>query len=303
MADPAVSVVVVTYNALPYVEQCLQSVAGHETVVVDHGSTDGTVAAVREQFESVRLVEQENLGLAAGWNRGIRETSGPGASRFVLILNADAWAVGDGLRQLLEFAERQPEAAVVGPKLLNTDGSLQRSVRGFPTLWRLATEYFFLRKLAPRSRALNAFYAGGFDHDRVAEAEFVMGSVMLVRRAAIDQVGLLDENFFLFSEETDWCYRFHEAGWKVLFFPGAEFVHVGGASHGGRMFRENLRGHLRFMAKHHGAKDAERARRLLLTALRLRGALFHGDRGTMYRDAARWLASGSAQTLLSAPHA
>jgi len=293
------AVVVVTYNAVPYIEQCLHSVAGYETVVVDNGSTDGTVAAVRERFESVRLVEQENLGLAAGWNHGIRETSG----RFVLILNADAWAVGDGVRQLLEFAERQPEAAVVGPKLLNTDGSLQRSVRGFPTLWRLATEYFFLRKLAPRSRALNAFYAGGFDHDRVSEAEFVMGSVMLVRRAAIDQVGLVDEDFFLFSEETDWCYRFHEAGWKVLFFPGAEFVHVGGASHGGRMFRENLRGHLRFMDKHHGAKEAERARRLLLTALRLRGALFHGDRGTMYRDAAHWLASGSAQTLLSAPRA
>jgi GT2 family glycosyltransferase len=299
MADLDVSVVVVTYNALPYVEQCLHSVAGHETVVVDNGSTDGTVAAVRERFESVRLVEQQNLGLAAGWNRGIEATSG----RFVLILNADAWAVGDGVRKLLDFAERRPEAAVVGPKLLNTDGSLQRSVRGFPTLWRLATEYFFLRKLAPRTRALNAFYAGGFDHDRVAEAEFVMGSVMLVRRAAIDQVGLVDEDFFLFSEETDWCYRFHEAGWKVLFFPGAEFVHVGGASHGGRMFRENLRGHLRFMAKHHGAKEAERARRLLLTALRLRGALFQGDRGTMYRDAAHWLASGSAQTLLSAPRA
>jgi GT2 family glycosyltransferase len=297
MADPAVSVVVVTYNALPYIEQCLQSVAGHETVVVDHGSTDGTVAAVRDRYGAVRLVEQENLGLAAGWNRGIRETSG----RFVLILNADAWAVGDGVRQLLEFAERRPGAAVVGPRLLNTDGSLQRSVRGFPTVWRLATEYFFLRKLAPRSQALNAFYAGGFDHDRVTEAEFVMGSVMLVRRAATDRVGLLDEDFFLFSEETDWCYRFRQAGWKVLFFPGAEFVHVGGASHGGRMYRENLRGHLRFMAKHHGAKEAERARRLLLTALRVRGAVFPGDRGKMYRDAAHWLASGSAQTLLAAP--
>jgi len=255
------------------------------------------VAVVRERFPDVRIVEQENLGLAAGWNRGIRETSSP----FVLILNADAWAVGDGVRRLLAFAEQHPKAAVVGPKLLNTDGSLQRSVRGFPTLWRLATEYFFLRKLAPRSRVLNAFYAGGFDHDRVREAEFVMGSVMLVRREAIEQVGPLDEDFFLFSEETDWCYRFRQAGWKVLFFPGAEFVHVGGASHGGRMFTENLRGHLRFLAKHRGPAEAERARRLLLSALRLRGALFPGERGRMYRDAAGWLASGSAQTLLAAP--
>ncbi len=290
---------VVTYNALPYIEQCLQSVAGYETVVVDHGSTDGTLALVTERFHELRVVEQENLGLAAGWNRGIRETSSP----FVLILNADAWAVGDGIQRLLAFAEGQPKAAVVGPKLLNTDGSLQRSVRGFPTLWRLATEYFFLRKLAPHSQALNAFYAGGFEHDRVREAEFVMGSAMLVRREAIEQVGPLDEDFFLFSEETDWCYRFRQAGWKVLFFPGAEFVHVGGASHGGRMFTENLRGHLRFLAKHRGPAEAERARRLLLAALRLRGALFPGERGRMYRDAAGWLASGSAQTLLTAPRA
>ena len=299
MPDARLSVVVVTYNALPYVEQCLQSVAGWEAVVVDHGSTDGTVAAVRERFPDVRVVEQANLGLAAGWNRGIGETSSP----FVLILNADAWAVGDGIRSLLAFAEEQPKTAVVGPRLSNTDGSLQRSVRGFPTLWRLATEYFFLRKLAPRSRALNAFYYGGFDHDRVLEVEFVMGSAMLVRREAIERVGPLDEDFFLFSEETDWCYRFRQAGWKVLFFPGAEFVHVGGASHGGRMFIENLRGHLRFLAKHRGPAEAERARRLLLAALRLRGAVFPGERGRMYRDAAGWLASGSATSLLTAPRA
>ncbi len=300
MADrPRLSVVVVTYNALPYVEQCLASVAGWETVVVDHGSTDGTVDVVRRRFPDVRVVEQENLGLGAGWNRGIRETAG----RYVLILNADAWAAGDGVERLLRFAETRPDAAVVGPRLLNPDGSLQSSVRGFPTLWRLATEYFFLRKLAPRSRALNAFYAGGFDHDRVAEAEFVMGSVMLVRREAIEQVGPLDEDFFLFSEETDWCYRFRRAGWKVLFFPEAEFVHVGGASHGGRMFRENVRGHLRFLAKHRGPAEAERARRLLLAALRLRGAVFPGERGRMYREAAGWLASGSAESLLTAPGA
>jgi N-acetylglucosaminyl-diphospho-decaprenol L-rhamnosyltransferase len=291
------AVVVVTYNALPYLERCLASVVGWQTVVVDHGSTDGTAALIRERFPGVRLVEQANLGLAAGWNRGIAETS----TTYVLILNADAWAVDDGVEKLLAFAESRQDAAVVGPKLLNPDGSLQRSVRGFPTLWRLSTEYFFLRKLAPRTRALNAFYAGGFDHDRVLEAEFVMGSVMLARREAIEQVGPLDEDFFLFSEETDWCYRFGRAGWKVLFFPGAEFVHVGGASHGGRMFRENLRGHLRFLAKHHGPAEAERARRLLLTSLRMRGAMFPGERGRMYREAADWLASGSAESLLAAP--
>jgi N-acetylglucosaminyl-diphospho-decaprenol L-rhamnosyltransferase len=289
-----VSVVVVAYNALPYLQPCLESVRGYETVVVDHGSTDGTLELVRERFPEVMLVEQENRGLAAGWNTGMRHAGG----RYFLILNADAWLVGDAVERLCAFADEQPGAAVVGPRLRNPDGSLQRSVRGFPTLWRLATEYFFLRKLAPRSRALNAFYAGGFDHDRVHEAEFLMGACLLVRRAAVEQVGGLDEDFFLFSEETDWCYRFRAAGWKVLFYPGAEAVHVGGASHGGRLFREQVRGHLRFFAKHRGPRAAERARHLLRLALRLRSLLYRGERGRMYGDAARWLGSGSAGFLL-----
>jgi hypothetical protein len=295
MAD--VSVVVVTYNALPWLERCLDSVAEYETIVVDNGSADGTAELIREQYPDVKLIEQPNLGLAAGWSRGIESASG----RFILLLNADAWAVGNAVEQLAAFASEHPQAAMVGPKLLNTDGSLQRSVRGFPTLWRLATEYFFLRKLGPRTHAFNAFYAGDFDHDETREVEFVMGACMLVRRDAIDAVGLPDSAFFLFSEETDWCYRFHQAGWSVLFFPGAEFVHVSGASHGGRFFKENVRGHLRFFAKHHGAREADRARRLMLWALRLRGVLFRGERGRMYRDTASWLASGSAPQLVDEP--
>jgi N-acetylglucosaminyl-diphospho-decaprenol L-rhamnosyltransferase len=285
---------VVTLNALPWVERCLESVAGHETIVVDHGSTDGTLELVRERFGEARLIAQENRGLAAGWSTGIRAATG----RYFLLLNSDAWMLGDAIARLAAFADEHPEAAVVGPRLRNPDGSLQRSVRGFPTLWRLATEYLFLRKLAPRSRLLNAFYAGGFDHDRVLEAEFLMGACLLVRREAVDAVGLPDEDFFIFSEEVDWCYRFAAAGWKVLFFPGAEAVHVGGAAHGGRFFAEQVKGHLRFLAKHRGVREAERARRLLVVALRLRGVAFRGERGRMYADAARLLSSGSTAHLL-----
>jgi N-acetylglucosaminyl-diphospho-decaprenol L-rhamnosyltransferase len=292
MAD--VAVVVVTYDALPWIEQCLESVRGIPTVVVDNGSSDGTPAFVRERFPEVEVVEAENRGLAAGWNRGVEATDGS----YVLILNADAWLVGDSLARLVAEANSRAGAAVVAPRLSNPDGTLQRSVRGFPTTWRLATEYLGLRKLAPRSSALNAFYAGGFDHDEVREVEFVMGACMLVRREAIEAVGPADEAFFLFSEETDWCYRFGKAGWEVVFFPGAECVHVRGASHGGQLYRENLRGHLRFLRKHRGEASAERARRLLRFALRLRGLVFRGERGGAYRDAAGWLGSGSVAELL-----
>jgi GT2 family glycosyltransferase len=106
---------------------------------------------------------------------------------------------------------------------------------------------------------------------------------------AVDQVGMFDEDFFLFSEETDWLYRFHRAGWTVWFTPDAEAVHVGGATHGGRMYVENVRGIVRWFAKHRGPREAARARELLALALRLRGLVFRGERGRMYRDAARAL--------------
>jgi GT2 family glycosyltransferase len=291
---PRVAAVVVTYDALPWIERCLDSLGGVETLVVDHGSTDGTVALVRERYPGVRVLEAENRGLGAGWNRGIRETEGA----YVLLLNADAWLSEGALGRLLAFADTRPRAAVIGPRLLNPDGTLQRSVRGFPTVWRLATEYLFLRKLAPGTSTLNAFYGGGFDHDEVRTVEVVMGACMLVRREAIEDVGYCDEDYFLFSEETDWCYRFREAGWEVVFFPGAECTHVRGASHSGRLYRENLRGHLLFLSKHRGPKVAERARRLLLASLRLRGLVFRGERGRAYRDGASWLASGDAAALI-----
>ena len=293
MADAAV--VVTTYNALPWIEQCLQSVQGVETVVVDNDSSDGTVAVVRERFPDVRVVEQANRGLAAGWAKGLEETS---SSRWALILNADAWLVGDALERLVAIGDAHPDVAVVGPKLEHPDGSLQRSVRGFPTRWRLATEYLYLRKLGPRTELLNAFYGAGFDHASEREVECLMGACLLVRRAAIDDVGPPDANFFLFSEEVDWCYRFAEAGWKTLFTPEARCVHVGGASHGGRLYRENVCGHLRFFLKHYGQEEAERVQSLLRTSLALRGRIVRGQQGAMYRDTARWLGTGDVRSLI-----
>jgi GT2 family glycosyltransferase len=294
-----VSAIIVTYNALPWIERSLESFegTGAEVIVVDHGSSDGTLELVRERFPAARVIEQENRGLGGGSNTGMRAASG----RYYLLLNSDAWLKEGALEKLVVFADEHSEAAVVGPRLLNPDGSLQRSVRGFPSVWRLATEYFFLRKLAPRSRALNAFYAGGFDHDSVREAEFVMGSAMLVRRDAADAVGLFDEEFFMFNEESDWCYRFLAAGWKVLFYPEAEVFHVGGATtrqNWQRNYREQMVSHLRFLAKHHGMREAERARRILVVSLVMRGAMFRGERGEAYRDAARWLRSGNTAALL-----
>ena len=294
-ADARAACVVVTYDALPWIEQCLESVAGVDTVVVDNGSGDGTVDVVRERFPAVRVIESENRGLSAGWNTGIRAT----ASEHVLLLNADAWLLDGALSALVAAADRHPRAAAIGPRLENTDGTLQRSVRGYPTAWRLATEYLYLRKLAPRSRPLNAFYGAGFDHAREREVEWLMGACLLVRRAVFDEVGPFDERYFLFSEEVDWMRRAADRGWSVVFTPDARCVHVGGAAHGGRHFRENVGGHLRYLSLHGRPGEAERARRLLRASLLVRGRLYRGERGRLYREAAAWLGSGDAESLLA----
>jgi hypothetical protein len=270
-------------------------VRGREVIVVDHGSTDGTLELVHERFPEAHVIEQENRGMGGGNNAGILASGRP----YALLLNSDAWVVGDAVERLTAYLDAHPRVAVAGPRLANADGSLQRSVRGFPTLWRLATEYLYLRKLAPRSDLLNAFYGGGFGYDETREVETLYGAALLVRREAADEVGLFDEAFFMFSEETDWTYRFHQAGWGVAFVADAEVVHVGGASHGGRLYVENLRGLLRFFAKHRGVREAERARRLLLASLRLRSLVYRGDRGRLYREGARFLASGDVPALLS----
>jgi N-acetylglucosaminyl-diphospho-decaprenol L-rhamnosyltransferase len=290
-----VSVVVVTYDAMPWIERCLDSVRGYEVIVVDHGSTDGTLELVRERFPEARVIEQENRGMGGGNNAGMRASDRP----YTLLLNSDAWLVGDAVERLAGYLDGHPSVAVAGPRLQNPDGSLQRSVRGFPTLWRLATEYFYLRRLAPRSNLLNAFYGGGFRYDETSEVETLYGAALLVRREAADQVGLFDEAFFMFSEESDWTYRFRQTGWGVAFVADAEVVHVGGASHGGKLYVENLRGLLRFFAKHRGVREAERARRLLLASLRVRSLVYRGERGRAYRDGARFLASGDVPALLA----
>jgi len=291
----SVACVVVTYDAMPWIEQCLESVVAVPTVVVDNGSRDDTVPFVKERFPEVTVTEFENRGLAAGWNRAIAETD----AELILVLNADAWPTAGSLARLVATAESHPEAAVVAPRLRNLDGTLQRSVRGFPTPWRLATEYLYLRKLAPSSRLLNAFYGAGFDHDEERAVDWVMGACILLRRAALDDVGPFDERYFLFSEEVDWLRRASDRGWSVIFTPEAECVHVGGAAHGGLLLKENVKGQLRYLQLHEGQRAAARGRSVMRLGLRLRSCLHRDARAAQYREVADWLGSGPIDTLLA----
>jgi N-acetylglucosaminyl-diphospho-decaprenol L-rhamnosyltransferase len=303
--SPDVSIVIAAYNTRTYLERCLVALGDeHEVIVVDTGSTDGSRKLVREEFPNVRRLDLDvNLGYGAALNAGVALAS----NELLVLMNGDAWPLPGGVERLVEGAAHESHAGVLGPRLLNPDGTLQPSVRGFPTIWRLATEYLFLRWLAPRSRAFNAFYGSGFDHTSRREAEFLLGAVLLVRRHLFDEIGGFDESFFMLNEEVDLCYRARAAGWTVLFWPDAEFVHVGGASTSQvwpEMYREQLRSHLRFLAKHHGLTEAERGRRLLATTMRVRALVFaivrQPDRRSLSLEAARWLSSDDAAMLLDA---
>jgi len=300
LSAPEVTAIVVSYNARHLLARCLSHLDAerHEVIVVDNASEDGSAELVRQEFPNVALIEAgANLGFGAANNLAMQQASGA----YFALINSDAWAIDDGLETLVRFAASDPAAGIVGPRLVEEDGRVQKSVRGYPTVWRLCTEYFFLRKLAPSTRALNAFYGAGFDYASVREADWLMGAALVVRRELIEEIGGFDERFFLFSEEVDLCFRARQAGWKTVYTPSATFVHLGGAStrpSWSRMYREQLRGHVLFLEKHYDAETAERARRWLVRALRLRGRVFPGERGRTYAEAANWLGSRSVGALV-----
>ena len=229
---PQVSVIVVNWNTRELLLQCLQSVydtgAGLplEVIVVDNGSTDGSVAAVREHFPQARLfVNEENLGFVRANNQALAVARG----RYMLLLNSDAALRPGALSALCRFMDRHPEAGIVGGKLLNPDGSFQSSYMDFPSL---GDEILLMTKL---HRFLRSSYFPSHppqESQKVQEADWVSGACLMIRREAVEQVGGLDEDYFMYSEEVDWCWRVKQAGWKVYYLPEAEILHWGGQSIG-----------------------------------------------------------------------
>jgi GT2 family glycosyltransferase len=195
-----------------------------------------------------------------------------------LLLNSDAFMADGALRAMLDrlAAEGDPVAAVA-PQLRNVDGSLQRSIRGFPTAWRYATEFWYLRRLAPRARWANAMYGAGIDPDQPSRIEWATGACLLVPRASVDAVGLMDEGYFMYGEEVDWLHRMRESGRSVAYEPAAQVVHVGGGSarkEWGRMYEQQLVNHVRYMQRCEGQSAARRTKRVIVSGLRMRSIVW-----------------------------
>ncbi len=285
-----ISVVVVSYNSRADLERSLPAVAGaeREVIVVDNASTDESRELVRSRFPGVELLElHENVGYGAACNEGLRAASAP----LILLLNPDAWPVGDGIEQLAACAMRRPGLGAVAPQLHSPDGREQPTLVGLPTRWwtgRPAITSASRGHLRPRVRSRQG-------------RGFLVGAALLLRRAALEQVGGFDPSFFMFYEEVDLCSRLQQGGWSIDVCAEARFVHVGGTAtrrNWARMYREQLRSHLRFLAKHQGLAAAEQARRYLPWALRARMLARRGEERRAYREAALWLASSPVTVLL-----
>jgi len=226
------SIIIVNWNTKDYLEKCLKSLetyhnpADGEIIVIDNNSTDGSCKLVEIHFPSVILIKcKENLGFSKANNLGILQSKG----RYLFLINSDIEILGDCFSELIYNLESDPLIGILGPKILNSDMTLQRSWTVFPSLWRIIL----------RTMALDTLWEHLFRKDAdqntptltsCNEVEVLFGSFWVVRKTSLEEVGLLDEDYFMYAEDLDWCYRFKKYGWKICYCPQTEVIHYGGIS-------------------------------------------------------------------------
>ncbi|MBN2436977.1 MAG: glycosyltransferase family 2 protein [Deltaproteobacteria bacterium] len=228
------SIIVVNWNTRELLRKCLDSIEttvrrlSYEIIVVDNASTDGSAAMLRECFPRVRLIANlENRGFGTANNQTFRVMAG----RYALLLNSDAVLTGNAVSELFACMENHPGAAMACGQLLNPDGSRQNSIAAFPSLFTLMTNTPLLEYLFPRR-----FPSKRYSHAGPIEVDSGIGACLLVRKEAMDAVGLFDERYHFFFEETDWAYRMRRAGWKILHVPTAFIYHLQGQSIGRNLY-------------------------------------------------------------------
>jgi len=278
----SLSIVLVNWNTRDLLARCLESLigdqgimihghgwqsaeqadSGTDVLVVDNASSDGSAAMVQECFPWVQLIEnKDNVGFAAASNQGIRHTQG----RYVLLLNSDTQVRPGALDALVGFMEVTPQAGATGPRLLNADGSLQPSCHPLPTPGREFWRLFFLDRIWRRA----TYPMHRWDATAPRQVDVIQGACLLLRRDALTQVGLLDEQYFMYSEEVDLCFRLAQAGWERWWVPGAEVIHFGGQSTqqmAEAMYLQLYRSKVQFYRKYGGPHQVQRFKRLVKLA-------------------------------------
>jgi N-acetylglucosaminyl-diphospho-decaprenol L-rhamnosyltransferase len=253
------SIVIVNWNTCQILADCLDSIEAtakslaFEVIVVDNGSTDGSQAMLGARFPHVRLIQnQDNVGFARANNQAVAVSNG----RYVLLLNSDALLLAQAVQAMFDLAEAKPRAGIVGTQLLNPDGSFQASHTPFPNHWQ---EFLILSGVG---RMLHGrwYPSHGPEEDKGPQiVDYVEGACLLVRREAYEDVGGLDEGYFMYAEEVDWCYAMRKKGWQVWYQPAAKVMHLGGGSSQGRRTQREAdlyRSRVRFFRKHYGDRAA-----------------------------------------------
>ena len=258
---PTLSIVLVCWNNNSYLDACLKSL--YETglkntfdvIVVDNGSTDGSQQMLVEKYPEVRIIQNtKNVGLGKASNQGIEHTKG----KYVLLLNNDTIVNGESFDAMIEFLDKAPKTGAVGGKLLNPDGTIQAGYNYFSSLFE---EFLVATRVG---ELIRPGYPAVMDANEVKSVDWMGSACLMVRRAALDQIGLLDEGYFIYGDETDLQYRLKKAGWDVYFLPQATTIHYGGRSMN-RWSRRKMvyRGKMLFYQKHYGALQAFLLRVLL----------------------------------------
>ncbi len=252
-----VSVVIVSWNAKAYLNQCLKTLTPRacrhamEVIVVDNASSDGSPEMVEQNFPQVRLIRKDsNLGFAKANNIGVAASTG----KYAALINSDVEVLPDCLTRLVDFCDSQPDVGMAGPRVIGGDGKLQRSCRGFPSVWNMWCRALALDTIFPKIKAFSGYSLSYWAQENQRDVDILSGCFWLIRKTALDQVGGLDEGFFMYGEDMDWCKRFRAAGWRLVFLPSAEAIHYGGGSSANspvRFFIEKQRADLRYWKKHH----------------------------------------------------
>ncbi|GEM_PF-485403 len=227
------SIIIVSYNSLGYLKECLDSIYSHppgkdfDTIVVDNASTDGTSQFIAKNHNGIILISnKENAGFAAANNQAIKTTD----SKYVLLINSDCEVYKDSIDKLMSYMDKNPRVALAGPKIINSDGSVQYSCRRFPSFFSAAV-HTILTHIYPGNPVSRKYMMADINRDEPFGVDWVSGSCMIIRRQALEEAGPLDERYFMYVEDIDICYRMWQNGWEVHYMPHSEILHhVGGSS-------------------------------------------------------------------------
>ena len=230
-----ISIIIVNWNTKDYLRKCISSILHYsdrsslqiEIIIVDNDSDDGSPEMIINEFPEVTLIQLDNnVGFARGNNTGIEKSTG----RYLCFVNSDVEFIEDSISRMYDYMEKNESIGVLGPQLLNADKTLQPSYTGALSLWRYFCRALFIDRAFPQLKLFSGYEMTYFKGDRIQDVDILIGAFWMIRKEAIDVVGVLDDRYFMYSEDRDWCYRFRKNGWRVVYFPGTKVIHYGGGS-------------------------------------------------------------------------